>query len=142
VASQKLNNHVQTNLKFKTMLKDTKPTHNATKPMLALGRLTYKKLIIWLNEKFKKLEIKNYVVTEIARTYYTMNDYECGACKLMIYFENKQLDKSHILHKSYFMCFYTIGQLQWFLENGYELCLTDKNRDGIIKNFELDVRKT
>ena len=29
------------------------------------------------------------------------------------------------------------------LENGYELCLTeDKNRDGIIKNFELDVRKT
>ena len=60
----------------------------------------------------------------------------------MIYFENKQLDKSRILPKSNFMCFYTVSQLQWFLENGYELCLTDKNRDGIIKNFELDVRKT
>ena len=27
------------------------------------------------------------------------------------------------------------------LENGYELCLTDKNRDGIIKNFELMYEK-
>ena len=110
--------------------------------MLALGRLTYKKLIVWLNIKFQELEIKNYVVTEIARTYYSQNDYECGACRLMIYFENKQLEKLHILHKSNFMCFYTVSQLQWFLENGYELCLTDKNRDGLIKNFELDVRKT
>ena len=40
------------------------------------------------------------------------------------------------------MCFIQLVNYNGFLENGYELCLTDKNRDGIIKNFELDVRKT
>ena len=73
---------------------------NASKPMLALGRLTYKKLIIWLNNKFQELEIKNYVVTDIARTYYSQNDYECGACRLMIYFENKQLDTERFENKT------------------------------------------
>ena len=63
------------------MSESTKPTSNEaengnkSKPLLALGRLTYKKLIVWLNNKFQRVRNKNYVVTEIARTYYSQNDY-------------------------------------------------------------------
>jgi hypothetical protein len=115
--------------------------HNACKPMLALGRLTSKKLVKWLNEKFIELEIKNYEVTSILRTHFNQNDYECGACRLLIYFKDKTLPDDHFLNNNNFMCFYKISELEWYLQNGYRLWLKDNSRQGYLKHFELDVQK-
>jgi hypothetical protein len=65
VASQKLNNQVQTNLKFKTMLKDTKPTlneaenGNKSKPQLCDGIFVGQKVIDKDGDKGTITEIEN-----------------------------------------------------------------------------------
>lgn len=112
-----------------------------SKPLLVAGRLTVKKLINWLNEKFTQLQINEYEVIDIHRTYFNQNDYEGGACRLVITFKNKKLSDDSPFSKGSFYCFYRIKELQWFLENGYELFLLDNSRIGILSNFELDVRK-
>ena len=122
-----------------------KTEENKTKPdakhLLAVGRLTSKKIIAWLNEKFNELGINDYEVTHILRTHFTQNDYECGACRLLIYFKNKTLPDNHILNNSSFLCFYKISELEWYIRNGYTLWLKDNSRQGYLKHFELDVQK-
>ena len=115
---------------------------NSTKPVLALGRLTSKKLVNWLNEKFLELGIKDYEVTQISRTHFNQNDYECGACRLLIHFKDKTLNDDHILNNRHFMCFYRISELEWYIKNGYKLWLKDNSRQGYLTQFELDVQKT
>ena len=110
--------------------------------MLALGRLTTAKLIDWVNFKFKELEILNFECYAISRTFFSQNDYECGACKLVIQYRNKSVDEKSLISTGTFVCYYRIKELEWFLKNGYELCLKDNSRFGFISNFELDVRKT
>lgn len=124
-----------------TKLSKNAECHNASKPMLALGRLTSTKLINWLNEKFLELEIKSYEVTSIVRTHFTQNDYECGACRLMIFFKDKTMPNDHFLNNNHFLCFYKISELEWYLKNGYTLWLKDNSRQGYLKHFELDVQK-
>ena len=114
---------------------------NSTKPVLATGRLTSKKIIAWLNEKFIEIGAENYEVTQILRTHFSQNDYECGACRLLIYFKNKTLPDDHILNGKHFLCFYKISELEWYLKNGYKLWLKDNSRQGYLTQFELDVQK-
>ena len=111
------------------------------KQMLADGRLTTKKLIKWLNEQFIKFEITQYEVTDISRTYFTSNDYECGACRLIIHFKHKATEHTAIHNNGYFYCFYRIKELENYMKEGYELYLQDKGKFGLLTDLEIEVRK-
>lgn len=112
--------------------------HNTTN--LTSGRLTSKKLIKWINEKFIELGINNYEVTSISRTRFNINDYESGACRLLIHFKDRNYDYCLFNNKS-FLCFYKISELEWYLKNGYNLFIKDNSRQGFLTHFELDVCK-
>lgn len=105
------------------------------------GRITAKKLIDWCNKEFERLEIKNYKVTDIFRTHYRLDDYECGACKLIVKFKDINLPDEHIINKGSFLCFYSMKEYEQYLKDGYQLYLRNKGRFGIISDFEIDVRK-
>lgn len=106
------------------------------------GRITYKKLIDWLNQEFARLEINSFEVIEAYRTYYTSGQYENGACKLIIKFQSKEIVKGHRMEGSFFS-FYFIKELQWYVENGYNLHLKFSFRStGMsLNDLELDVIK-
>ena len=120
---------------------NTEPS-NSTKPVLALGRLTAKKIIVWLNTEFNRLNISKYEVYAIERTFYSQSDYEAGACRLVIKFKNKNVDDDSIISHGTFNCYYRIMELQWYINNGYELFLKEAGRLGLMSQLELDLRKT
>ena len=105
------------------------------------GRITSKKLIAWLNEQFVKLGIKEYEVTNISRTHFSSNDYESGACRLIIDFKHKETEYAAVHNNGYFYCFYRIKELEDYINSGYELFIKDRGRNGVLTDFEIDVRK-
>lgn len=104
------------------------------------GRLTAKKLVAWCNEQFKEFGINDYEVTKITRTRYNKDQYESGACKLLVSFITKSLPKNSLVHSGYFMCFYSISEYQYYINNGCSLYLKDKSRHGILSDFEIEIR--
>lgn len=104
------------------------------------GRFTNKKLIEWINNKFLDLEINEWEVFEIVNTRFRSHDYEGGACKLIIHFRHKT--EESILSNSQFLSFYSIGELEDYCKNGYDLCLTFGRRVYTLNNLELDLKKT
>ena len=108
-------------------------------PCWLSGRLTAKKLVNWCNEQFKKFEIHNYLVTEISRTHFNKDAYEGGACRLLVKYKNVKNEELH--NYGYFMCFYTISEYQDYINAGYELCLKNNNRFGLLNDLEINVRK-
>lgn len=106
-----------------------------------LGRLTTKKLIAWVNEEFKKKNINDYIATSITPTRYNRDQYEGGACRLMVRYE--PINKSSINDYDFFLCFYRISDYQYALSKGYEIYLKKdrNNRFELIKDFEIELRK-
>lgn len=104
------------------------------------GRLTYKKLVAWVNEQFDKFEIKDYEAYKAERTYFTSYQYEGGACKLRVFFRHKSL-KSHPLTDptNYFMSFYFLKEYENYLNQGYEMRLVLKGNS--LLNLEIDLVK-
>ena len=105
------------------------------------GRLTIKKLIKWCNDQFAKLEITDYEVFEIYRTNFNQNDYECGACRLVIRFKNKTMKEGDYCSVGTFYCFYKISELEEYLKTGHDLYLKDNGQYGLLSNLEIEVRK-
>ena len=105
------------------------------------GKINSKKLMDWINGKFLELEIKDYKIVSVNRTHYSQDAYEGGASRLIIEFVDLRSDINSLLSKGYFNCFYPLRELNYYLNNGYELFLKDRSRMGILSQFELDVRK-
>lgn len=107
------------------------------------NKLTYLKLQNWINEKFKELEIFDYEVFKVERTYYTSDAYESGAAKLNIWF--KDIASNALpdpFNKSHFLCFYSLKELNEYLSNGQGLFLTFRDsRDCSLNNMEIGIIK-
>ena len=107
---------------------------------IKVPRLTIKKLIEWCNDQFKNNGIGNtYEVFEIYATRFRYNDYECGACKLVIRYRNKTLPDGHLVSTGSFYCFYKISELQEYLKLGYRLYLKDTNKFGLLADMVIEV---
>lgn len=104
-------------------------------------RITRNYLVKWCNEQFEKLEIKEWVVTRVERTFHRPQDYENGAAHLLIFFERKALPKSPISH--YFYCFYPIWYLQKAIDNGQEMYISFRTHSSqmMINGLEINLRK-
>lgn len=105
------------------------------------GRLTIKKLIKWCNEQFAELGVNEHEVFEIHRTHFNQNEYECGACRLVVKFKNKKMKDGEYGSVGMFYCFYKVSELEEHLKNGYELYLKDTGRHGLLSNLEIEIRK-
>lgn len=107
-------------------------------------RLTKKKLIEMVNQLFDKYEIKSFEVYAISATRYRGQDYEAGACKLHIYFRRKDgnIDTGFGTAFNYFISFFSIKELEYYINNGYYLKLEFIRQGSIsIKDLELNVQK-
>ncbi len=111
------------------------------KQELVKGRLTSKKIITWLNEVFPEWGAPHIQVYEIERTRFRQDEYEAGACKLHIRYRNTEVDEGSLMSQGSFMSFYSIRELQEYLEMGYELYLKT-GQFRLLSNIELDVKKT
>lgn len=106
------------------------------------GRITYKKLVDWVNLQFEKLEITEYEAISAERTYHRSDYYEAGACKLLIKVKTKNAKEGTFNSEFYFMCFYFLWEYQQALSNGYEMYLTfNEERFRLMKNLEIRLRK-
>jgi len=103
------------------------------------GKVTSKKLVEWLNEKFKEYEINEYIVTEVVSTRFSSEQIQGGACRLYIRFNLKDVSKRNVLLNPTFYCYYSMKELQWYINNGYELSL--KLKGSYLTNLELDLKK-
>jgi len=101
-----------------------------------MPRLTKKKFISLLNEKFKELEIFGYEVIDLYSTRLRSDDYEAGAAKIVVTFQN-------IATKStgYFYGSYSLKEYEEYLNNGYKIIFTFKNHLQILSNIDVDVRR-
>lgn len=106
-------------------------------------RITYKYLVQFLNEEFKRFEITEFEVVKVERTHHRDCDYEAGATKLLIHFEPKDKSKKHPLINGIFYCFYFVKELQWYVDNGYKLKLDFAYRSSrmMLCDLELNVTK-
>lgn len=113
---------------------------NATRQIT--GRVTTKKLIEFMNKKFKELEMDRYEVVEIVRTRFTPDQYASGATKQYI----RVADKEFPEHTATMYCDYTMQELTEYLDWGYILYIRIRPNTGLanswtISNLELDVKK-
>lgn len=110
------------------------------------GRLTSKRLIVLINEMFDRYEITQYRCTRVVTTKYTSDQYEGGACKMHIYFNDTELigtdketeNEGHILGYNF------LKEIEILLKTGYELSLYTNHRFSTsmgLLNCELEVRK-
>lgn len=102
----------------------------------------YKGLIDWVNLEFERLGIAEYEATTASRTYYKNNQYECGACKMYIFFRMKN-KPNHPLLNSFFMTFYSLKELKDGVYMGYEMYIKFSSRGSgqSIKDLEIGLRK-
>lgn len=103
------------------------------------GRITCNKLRDWVNEKFIELGITAYVCTKVERTHYSQSDIEGGACRLLIFFDDKDESKRTGGYH-YFMSFYPICELQKYVAMGYQLSLQWESYNkgfSLIKDLEI-----
>ncbi len=107
------------------------------------GRLTYKKLVDWVNEQFIKFEITEFEAYKAHRTYFRSDDYSGGACKLHVYFRLKDETKRHpMMMNDYFMCFYFLHEYKAHIDKGYEMYICFKrNGIGCLNDIEINLRK-
>lgn len=115
-----------------------------TKPFT--GRLTSKRLVVLVNELFDKYDINDFRCVEIVSTRFTSDQYEGGACKLYVYFNDLESMKNNTKNnRGCMMCFYFIKDIEDHLKNGYELFLYHNSRFGgrfpLLTEMELDLKR-
>ena len=75
-----------------------------------MKRLTSKVFLDFVNKEFERFEVSYLKAVRVERTRYTQDQYECGACRLVVYFEDTRFDKSHYSNGS-FLCFYSFNKM-------------------------------
>lgn len=101
-----------------------------------MPRLTKKKFISLLNEKFKELEIFGYEVIDLYSTRLRSDDYEAGAAKIVVTFQN--IDTKSTGH---FFASYSLKEYEKYLNDGYEIVITFKNHFQTLSDIDVDVRR-
>jgi hypothetical protein len=101
------------------------------------GRITSKKMLKWINEKFEQFEMTSFKAIKITRTHHPSANYEAGANKLIVTVQNKNDLNNYI----YFNCFYYLKEYEEYIKNGYELYFRFNNKFTILSDLEIDVRK-
>lgn len=107
-----------------------------------MKRLTAKVFLEFVNKEFERFEASYIKATKVERTRYTQDQYQSGACKLVVSFEDTRFGKHHLVNHS-FLCFYSLGEYQEYLKNGYEMYMRFMPRShGLsFKDLEIEVRK-
>lgn len=101
--------------------------------------MNYKQFVDFVNKEFERLGITDFVATKADRTYHRTDDYESGACKMMVWFEPKNKPDNFPL-KHYFMCDYFLKEYNEYLKNGHEMYLAFRFRSNSWSIKELEVR--
>ena len=90
------------------------------KQELLKGRMTSKKIIIWLNEILPEMGMSHIHVMAVKRTYYTQDQYESGACKLHIMYKNTKVCKDSSIYNGIFRSFFQLKSskiiLKWVMK--------------------------
>jgi hypothetical protein len=108
------------------------------KQVLAEGRLTSKKFIAWINSEFERFEIKEYKVIKAERTRFRSQDYEGGACKLIVTFQH--VDKPQL--QGNFLCFYFLSEYESYIQTGkYKMALNFSGRFHSLTDLTVDLVK-
>lgn len=105
-----------------------------------MTRITAPYLVKWVNYKFKELEIEHIECYEVVRTRFLPSQYEAGACRLYIRF--RSVTDTNI--SGYFLCLYSMKQLQNDINDGCELFLDffQKGRQVFsLSEIELNLRR-
>ena len=102
--------------------------------------LTLNTFLDFINSEFKRLKIEDFEAIEAIRTRYRPDDYEAGACKLIIRIKDKRFKNNELLRNSFF-CYYSINEYRSYLKNGYEMYLKFNDNYFIIRNATIEVRK-
>lgn len=104
------------------------------------GRITAKKFIEFINSEFERLEIKSYKAIKCERTFYTQDQYESGASRLIVTVQNINCPSDAYVGTFMFNCFYRFSEYQYYIKKGYTLYIKFNRLDSI-KNIEIDVKK-
>jgi hypothetical protein len=98
--------------------------------------MRYSDLVNWVNKEFERFEIYDYEAISAERTYHSQDAIEGGACRMLIFFKHKEFNGFN----NYFLCFYTLKQLNEHLKSGYEMYL-NFDRNLILTNATIELRK-
>jgi len=104
-------------------------------------RLTKKLFLEFIQEEFNRLGFDKYTVTQVYRTYYTAGQYESGACSLIIHFGLKEKTGNLYFDTSHFLCFYTLSQYQYLINQGYEMYLKLDRERYSLTDATIEIRK-
>ena len=99
--------------------------------------MRYKDLVEWVNKEFERFEITEYRAVEAVRTYHNQDAIEGGACRMLIFFE---CVNQKTMGSPYFLCFYTLKQLNTYLKEGFEMYL-DFKHSIVLTNITIEVRR-
>lgn len=102
-----------------------------------MARLTSKKFLEFVNEQFRKYEINDFKAIRVINPRHRSCDIEAGACRLVVTIE--YLKSTSILREQNFYCFYTLGQYEDYIKQGYEMYLKFNSR--LLSEMEIDVRR-
>jgi hypothetical protein len=105
-----------------------------------MARLTSKKFLEFINEQFIKLEMPDWKAVAVENSYASSKEIEAGACRLRIKLENSKYPKHHLINHQ-MLCFYTLGQYQAHLRDGYEMYLTLPFRKMSVTDLTVELRK-
>lgn len=111
--------------------------------MTLIKNINYAQLVDFVNEEFRRLEITGYKAYRAERTYHRPCDYEAGACKMLIWFKHLDTPEDSLLAKRYFMCDYSLKELNEYRKSGYKMYLKFRFRSSnfMLTDLEIDVRK-
>lgn len=104
-----------------------------------MTRLTSKKFIEFVNEQFKKFEINDWEAISVINPRHRTDDIEAGACRLIVTIKYLKAEPDSFMSTNHFLCFYTLGQFEEYIKNGYEMYLKFNNR--LYRDMEIDVRR-
>jgi len=102
------------------------------------GRITLEKFKDFVNSEFERFEIKNHECTRVERTRYSADQYEGGACRLVVFFKHKDSD-----YEGYFPCFYPLSYYEKSINNGYKMVLQFQYRSShrFLSDLEVELKK-
>jgi hypothetical protein len=102
------------------------------------GRLTLEKFKEFVNSEFKRVELDGYECTRVERTNYSQDQYEGGACRLVVFFKHKEND-----YEGHFPCFYPLKYYQKSINNGDKMVLQFQYRSTKtwMQDLEVELKK-
>ena len=102
-----------------------------------MPRLTSKKFIEFVNAQFDKFEMSEWRALKVESARPRPDEIEAGACRLYVEIRNSKYPEDH----THLLCFYTLGQYEKHLKQGYEMYLTMPRGSNSISEMNVEVRK-